>query len=127
MAFLQSDPIVDLPPKNASVVDVHTHVYLPKYMDILRNRYCGLPHKNTFFYHRTQVPKIIKVANQERLVILPEEEDTESTSVGRPIGYEYWSISKKIDFMNRHGITTSINSLANPWLGEFGCLLYHRF
>jgi predicted TIM-barrel fold metal-dependent hydrolase len=32
------------------------------------------------------------------------------------VGPEYWSVSDKIAFMDRHHISTSVLSLANPWL-----------
>lgn len=35
---------------------------------------------------------------------------------GRPIGPEYFDISKKLLFMNTHSIDHSVISLANPWL-----------
>ena len=56
----------------AGAIDVHTHMYLPKYMDILRKR--------------TDVPYVRDVNNESRLVILPGEDKEESTSIGRPIG-----------------------------------------
>ncbi|OQO14791.1 hypothetical protein B0A48_00173 [Cryoendolithus antarcticus] len=87
------------------VVDVHTHVYPPKYMDLLRSR--------------TAVPYIRSFPDNpdagDRLVILPAE-DTESTSRGRPIGSEYFDIKQKLAFMDQHGIDISVISLANPWL-----------
>ena len=39
-----------------------------------------------------------------------------TTAVGRPIGAEYFDISKKLQFMDTHNIGQSIISLANPWL-----------
>jgi predicted TIM-barrel fold metal-dependent hydrolase len=81
------------------VIDVHTHVYLPRYMTYLRNR--------------SSVPKVY--GNPERLVILPGE-DTGSTKSGRPIGPEYYDPHTKIQFMKDHKIDISILSLANPWL-----------
>ena len=89
------------------VVDVHTHIYPPAYINYLRGR--------------TQVPYIRSFPeapnpNQERLVILPSEEDAPSTSRGRPIGKEYWDVEEKLLFMRTHGIDISILSLPNPWL-----------
>jgi len=83
------------------IIDIHSHVYLPSMMAIMRTR--------------TNVPFISTFANQERLVILPNEE-LGSTSKGRPIGDEYWSIPRKLEFMDLHKITHSIISSANPWL-----------
>ena len=80
------------------IIDVHTHMYYPKYMNLLRKR--------------TNIPKIIKTHdNEERLVILPNE-----NNIGRPIGREYWDVNEKIKFMDNHNIDVSIVSLANPWL-----------
>jgi aminocarboxymuconate-semialdehyde decarboxylase len=84
------------------IVDVHTHLYLPKYLDILRSR--------------TQVPRIFNHNAQDRLIILPNEELDESTRLGRPIGPEYVDANHKLDFMAKHAISTSVLSLANPWL-----------
>lgn len=85
-------------------VDVHTHVYLPGYMNMLRNR--------------TVVPRVIPGASEaeERLIILPGEDEEHSTSAGRPIGDEYWSMERKLKYMDLHGIQASVLSLANPWL-----------
>ncbi|KAL7274303.1 hypothetical protein RUND412_002796 [Rhizina undulata] len=88
------------------VVDIHTHVYPPSYMTLLRSR-------STVPYVRSFPP-----STESRLVILPGEDDpsTPSTSRGRPIGPEYFDISQKIAFMDAHGIEISVISLANPWL-----------
>ncbi len=74
-------------------------MYLPKYMDILRKR--------------ADVPK---VTTDSRLIILPNEEAEKSTNAGRPVGCEYWCVDAKVAYMDRHRITQSIVSLANPWL-----------
>lgn len=83
-------------------IDVHTHMYTPKYMKILRNR--------------KDIPRIISVNDEDRLVILPGEDKEISTSIGRPIGQEYWNVEAKLRFMKTHNISKSIISLANPWL-----------
>ena len=86
-------------------VDVHTHMYLPRYMEMLRER--------------SAVPRVAPGATvdaPERLVILPGEDEEESTAAGRPIGAEYFDVSVKLRFMDRHGIAASVVSLANPWL-----------
>ena len=85
------------------VVDVHTHMYPPVYMNLLRVR--------------NKVPYVFSDDSSEgdRLVILPAE-DTASTSRGRPIGPEYYDVKEKLAFMEKHGIDISIVSLANPWL-----------
>lgn len=55
------------------LVDIHTHVYLPRYASVLRSR--------------NSVPLIRKDAStqQERLLILDHE-----PSGGRPVGPQYW-------------------------------------
>lgn len=91
-------------------VDLHTHVYLPRYMDLLRSR--------------RDVPFVRSLGGaEERLVILPDEQkqieaggDDASIAFGRPIGAEYWDAGVKLAYMDRHGIAVSVLSLANPWL-----------
>ncbi|PSN65805.1 uracil-5-carboxylate decarboxylase [Corynespora cassiicola Philippines] len=89
------------------IVDVHTHIYPPTYVDLLRSRQT-VPYVRTF----PENP------DESRLIILPGEDDpsTPSTSRGRPIGPEYYDIAQKIAFMDLHKIDTSVISLANPWL-----------
>ncbi|KAI9998974.1 hypothetical protein PInf_003638 [Phytophthora infestans] len=96
--------------RDLDAIDLHTHVYLPRYMDLLRAR--------------SDVPMVRPGVGGERLIILPAEkqqmEQQSSTSpgisAGRPIGKEYWDVANKIRYMDRHGIRTSVLSLANPWL-----------
>lgn len=90
----------------AKIVDVHTHVYPPSFMEILRSR-SSVPYVRSFPPDTTQ-----------RLIILPGEAagDSLTTARGRPIGPEYYDISKKIAFMDLHKIDISVISLANPWL-----------
>ncbi|POM61789.1 2-amino-3-carboxymuconate-6-semialdehyde decarboxylase [Phytophthora palmivora] len=95
--------------RDLDAIDLHTHVYLPRYMDILRAR--------------NDVPFVRPGIGGERLIILPAEQQQNSTmshnagiSAGRPIGGEYWDVNNKIRYMDRHGIRTSVLSLANPWL-----------
>lgn len=88
------------------IVDIHTHLYPPSFMRILQSR--------------TDVPYIRTVPNSDisRLIILPSDDDEcrPPESRGRPIGPEYYDISEKLRFMDAHGISTSVVSLANPWL-----------
>ncbi|APA10859.1 hypothetical protein sscle_07g056290 [Sclerotinia sclerotiorum 1980 UF-70] len=90
-------------PPQTPIVDIHTHIYPPSYISLLKSR-------DEIPYIRQFPP-----AKEHRLVILPAE-DTPSTSRGRPIGAEYYDIAEKIAFMDNHSITTSVISLANPWL-----------
>ncbi|KIM96350.1 hypothetical protein OIDMADRAFT_105933 [Oidiodendron maius Zn] len=85
------------------IVDIHTHVYPPSYVDLLKSR-SAIPYIRSF----PPSPDL-------RLVILPAE-DTASTSRGRPVGPAYYDITEKIKFMDLHSIDISVISLANPWL-----------
>ncbi|KAF8812273.1 amidohydrolase 2 [Phlegmacium glaucopus] len=80
------------------LVDIHTHIYLPRYAALLRSR--------------TSVP-FIRSTNptDERLLILDHE-----PSGGRPVNSQYWDREQKLKFMDRHGIDVSVVSTANPWL-----------
>ncbi|KAI1786652.1 amidohydrolase 2 [Ganoderma leucocontextum] len=85
------------------LVDIHTHVYLPRYAAFLRSR--------------NSVPRIFTRTSpesgkpEERLLILDDE-----PSSGRPIGSQYWERDEKLKFMDRHAIDVSVVSSANPWL-----------
>ncbi|KAK0238908.1 hypothetical protein EDD85DRAFT_883318 [Armillaria nabsnona] len=80
------------------LVDVHTHVYLPRYASWLRSR--------------SVAPKIMSTeGGEERLLILENE-----PSGGRPVGPQYWDRQEKLRFMDLHGIDISFVSTANPWL-----------
>ncbi|KAI5840181.1 hypothetical protein DFP73DRAFT_559094 [Morchella snyderi] len=88
-----------------TIVDIHTHVYPPAYMNVLRSR-------DTVPYVRIFPP-----STEERLIILPgEDSSNSSTARGRPIGPEYYDFGCKIAFMDQHNIDISVVSLANPWL-----------
>ncbi|KAF9057982.1 hypothetical protein BJ165DRAFT_1539865 [Panaeolus papilionaceus] len=84
------------------LVDIHTHVYLPRYASLLRSR-SSVPLMRTIT-SPTGVP-------EDRLVILDNE-----PSGGRPVGPQYWDRQEKIKFMDKHGIDVSVVSTANPWL-----------
>lgn len=86
----------------AVAIDVHTHMYLPGYMDILRKR--------------TLIPRVSTISGSDRLFILPGEDAESTTSAGRPIGKEYFDVNAKLRYMDRHNIDKSVISLANPWL-----------
>jgi aminocarboxymuconate-semialdehyde decarboxylase len=83
-------------------IDVHTHMYLPGYMNILRKR--------------TDIPRVQTINGSDRLIILPGEDAEGTTAIGRPIGKEYWDIKAKLHYMDQHHIEKSVISLANPWL-----------
>ncbi|KAJ5246549.1 hypothetical protein N7468_001532 [Penicillium chermesinum] len=88
------------------IVDVHTHVYPPAYMAMLRSRktvpYVHDPSDNT----------------PPRLIILSSDDDPSIPldQRGRPVDSSYSDIRVKLSFMKKHGINCSVISLANPWL-----------
>ena len=88
------------------IVDIHTHFYPPTYIDLLASR--------------KQLPRLITLPSpkEPRLVILPADDDQSvpPEARGRPVSSDYSDIAKKISFMTQHGISTSVVSLANPWL-----------
>ncbi|EAW13110.1 amidohydrolase family protein [Aspergillus clavatus NRRL 1] len=87
------------------VVDIHTHVYPPSYMELLRSR--------------KTVPYIHDPANgTPRLIILSSDDDPSVPldERGRPVDSSYSDVNVKLSFMRRHGINSSVISLANPWL-----------
>ncbi|THH31293.1 hypothetical protein EUX98_g2862 [Antrodiella citrinella] len=88
------------------LVDVHSHVYLPRYASFLRSR-TSAPR----IFSRPNPNPLANGKSEERLLILDNE-----PSVGRPIGPQYWDREEKLKFMDRHGIDISIISSANPWL-----------
>ncbi|SMQ47606.1 unnamed protein product [Zymoseptoria tritici ST99CH_3D7] len=97
-----ADRLPDVP--KMTNVDVHTHLYPPSLVELLRSR--------------TKVPYVrsFDAAEGERLIILPSEDASTSTSRGRPFGPDYYDVSRKMSFMKVHGIDISVLSLANPWL-----------
>ena len=89
------------------IVDIHTHVYPATYLTLLRSR--------------TKVPYLLDLPDKSappRLIILPSDDDSvlPAHQRGRPIDSSYSSIDQKLAFMKTHDITTSVISLANPWL-----------
>lgn len=84
-------------PVRSPVVDIHTHLYPPFYIDILKAR-------NEIPYVRSFAPD-----NQLRLVNRASEN-------GRPMVPHFYDIKTKIAFMDYHRIDISVLSLGNPWL-----------
>lgn len=89
------------------IVDIHTHVYTKTYLGMLR--------------FRTKVPYLLDDLDESappRLIILPSDDDPTLpvNERGRPIDSSYSSIDEKLRFMKTHNVTTSVISLANPWL-----------
>jgi len=111
-----------------TLVDVHTHIYPPSYISLLSSR--------TSIPYIAQPPPALTLAPSgpatsttsnnvseaalppPRLIILPTDDDLSlpPSERGRPISADYSSIDRKLRFMAKHGIATSVISLANPWL-----------
>lgn len=69
------------------------------------------------------MPYLLEVPDAPpRLIILPSDDDASLAPAGRgrPIDASYSSIEQKLQFMDQHGISTSVISLANPWLDFLG-------
>src|SRR6266536_2372422 len=89
------------------IVDIHTHIYPPAFISLLKSR--------------TKVPYILDPegpSQPSRLIILPSDDSPNlpPDKRGRPVNSTYTSIDEKHLFMHNHNITASIISLANPWL-----------
>ncbi|RAH70295.1 amidohydrolase family protein [Aspergillus aculeatinus CBS 121060] len=89
------------------IVDIHTHVYPPAYMQMLRAR------KTVPYVHDPAAANA-----PPRLIILSSDDDASIPldQRGRPVDASYSDIEVKLAFMRRHGINSSVISLANPWL-----------
>ncbi len=82
------------------VVDVHTHIYPPRYLDRLRER--------------NEIPRLAAVDGGEALVIFPDA--AQAASGPRPMGPEYTLLERKLQYMAEHGIDLSVLSVGNPWV-----------
>ena len=80
------------------VVDVHTHLYPPSYIELLRAR--------------REIPRISERGGKLYFVIFPEDE----RNGGRPISPGMSSVEAKLAYMAEGGIDISVVSLGNPWL-----------
>ncbi|KAF5639921.1 2-amino-3-carboxylmuconate-6-semialdehyde decarboxylase [Fusarium sp. NRRL 52700] len=97
---------------SSRVVDIHTHMYPPSYIQILESR--------------SQIPLVRKFsqAPDPRLILLEAEvkaleeatQNPEAKPPGRPLTSHYASLAQKLHFMDTHRIDISVISLANPWL-----------
>ena len=86
------------------LIDIHSHLYTPGYLDLLRGR--------------DRYPRVATVDGEERFIIFPEE-DQPGRPTGRPIGESFWSIDAKLAYMDEVGIAQTVLSLGNPWLDPF--------
>lgn len=80
------------------VIDSHSHLYSPSYMEMLRSR--------------TVIPRIDERNGVSFFVIFPEEEK----NGGRLMEAPMWSIDDKLAAMDRGGFRHAVVSLGNPWL-----------
>ncbi|KAH6627728.1 hypothetical protein F5144DRAFT_282470 [Chaetomium tenue] len=96
----------------APVVDIHTHMYPPEYISILSSR-DTIPLVRTF--PSSPDPRLIllesEIPSLERALA-----DPSAPLPGRPLTKHFTSLPAKLSFMSHHNITTSVLSLANPWL-----------
>ncbi|KAG7147232.1 2-amino-3-carboxymuconate-6-semialdehyde decarboxylase like protein [Verticillium longisporum] len=94
------------------VVDIHTHMYPPSYIDILTSR-TAIPVVRTF--PQAADPRLI-LLDAEQQALDAALQDPTAKPPGRPLTSHYASLDQKIHFMNTHSIDISVVSLANPWL-----------
>ncbi|EXJ84465.1 hypothetical protein A1O3_05133 [Capronia epimyces CBS 606.96] len=90
------------------IVDIHTHMYPPSYIRLLSSR-STVP----YIHQPSEDPNA-----DPRLIILASDDDPArpKSARGRPVDGTYSSFDQKRQFMQAHGITCSVISLANPWL-----------
>mgnify|MGYP001080806132 CR=1 FL=1 len=91
-------------PTGVELIDVHSHIYPPVFLDLLRTR--------------SRYPRVATVGGVDRFIIFPEEDDP-GHPTGRPIDEAFWSVDAKLAFMDRAGISRTVVSLGNPWLDPF--------
>jgi predicted TIM-barrel fold metal-dependent hydrolase len=94
------------------VVDIHTHMYPPSYIEILKSR-STIPLVRTF--PQTPDPRLI-LLEAEVASLEVASKDTNAKPPGRPLTSHYASLAQKVHFMDTHHIDISVISLANPWL-----------
>lgn len=97
---------------NMSVVDIHTHMYPPSYIEILKSR-STIPLVRSF--SQTPDPRLI-LLDAEVKSLEEATKDPSAKPPGRPLTSHYASLDQKIHFMDTHHIDISVVSLANPWL-----------
>lgn len=99
---------------SSKVVDIHTHMYPPAYVDILTSR-DTIPLIRKF--EGTKDPRYIILKDElEALKKAETDGSVPSHLPGRPVTSHYSSLDQKIHFMDTHKIDISVISLANPWL-----------
>lgn len=86
------------------VVDIHSHLYPPAYIELLKSR-DEIPYVKNF--PPSDIPCL---CNRPHGKVQP------GVLPGRPLVSHYYEVSEKIKFMDTHGIDISVLSLGNPWL-----------
>lgn len=79
-------------------MDVHSHIYTPRLVELLRRR--------------ASPPCISSTDDQETL----RDSRVNGEGKGSAFGPQCWQRSNKVAFMDRHRIDASIVSVADPWL-----------
>jgi aminocarboxymuconate-semialdehyde decarboxylase len=87
--------------KKSPVVDIHSHLYPPSYIELLKSR-ADIPCLRTF-----------PPNNELRLV-------NRAGQNGKPFGPRMYDPKSKLKDMDAHGIDISIISMGNPWLDFLG-------
>eukprot|EP00998_Keelungia_sp_KM082_P005700 NODE_2002_length_1162_cov_113.573913_g1985_i0.p1 GENE.NODE_2002_length_1162_cov_113.573913_g1985_i0~~NODE_2002_length_1162_cov_113.573913_g1985_i0.p1 ORF type:complete len:344 (+),score=90.21 NODE_2002_length_1162_cov_113.573913_g1985_i0:71-1102(+) len=83
-------------------IDVHTHMYLPRYTEMLRGR--------------KELPRVVTLeSGEDKILILPGE-DADGGAGGRPFNENYHAVKNKLEGMDSNNIKVSVISMANPWL-----------
>ncbi|KAL8409003.1 hypothetical protein RB594_007449 [Gaeumannomyces avenae] len=99
----------------ARVVDIHTHMYPPSYVEILKSRET-IPLVRSF--DPAQDPRLILLEAEVASLKAASSSggDAPAKLPGRPLTKHYASLDQKLHFMDSHKIDISVVSLANPWL-----------
>ena len=92
------------PGKRVPTVDVHSHLYPPAYIEMLKGR-DDVPYVKSF--PPLDVPCL---CNRPHGKVEP------GVPPGRPLLPHYYDVAEKIKFMDAHDIDISVLSLGNPWL-----------
>ncbi|KAK1751574.1 hypothetical protein QBC47DRAFT_390431 [Echria macrotheca] len=100
------------------VVDIHTHMYPPEYIRLLKSR-SAIPLVRSF--PGAPDPRLVLLSAEVPLLEKHEEDqqnqkDENLPLPGRPLTRHFSSLDQKLHFMDTHGIDISVVSLANPWL-----------
>jgi aminocarboxymuconate-semialdehyde decarboxylase len=82
------------------IIDIHTHFYPRRYLDNLATR--------------KSIPMLETNADGEHFIIFDSEKEV--TGGTRAISSAYYSIEKKIEFMDSNGLDKSVVSIGNPWV-----------